>query len=53
MIFKGILVPFLVLTPVTFLIVKENAKSLLPISGMTLLLGGLLGYSLSLLSETK
>jgi hypothetical protein len=41
---KGIVISFLVLTPSAVLISWKELLSLLPISGMTLILGGLLGY---------
>lgn len=41
---KGILISFLVLTPVLILIAAKEPISLVPISVMTLILGGMLGY---------
>jgi len=41
---KGILFSFLTLTPVGIIIAAQEPISLIPISIMTLLLGGLLGY---------
>jgi len=42
---KGILISFLVLLPSAILIGWNEPISLLPISGMTLVLGGLLGFA--------
>ena len=41
---KGIIISFLVLIPSAFIIGWKEPFSLLPISIMTLILGGLLGY---------
>lgn len=41
---KGVVISFLVLTPSAVLIGWKEPVSLLPISVMTLILGGLLGY---------
>lgn len=41
---KGILISFLVLVPVIILVAWQEPISLIPISIMTLILGGLLGY---------
>jgi len=43
-ILKGIIISFLVLIPSAFIIGWKEPFSLLPISIMTLILGGLLGY---------
>jgi hypothetical protein len=43
---KGILISFMVLLPCAMLIAWKEPLSLLPISAMTLLLGGGLGYAI-------
>jgi hypothetical protein len=48
---KGILIAFLVLFPSAILIGFKEPMSLFPISIMTLILGGLLGYSISKVKE--
>jgi hypothetical protein len=50
---KGVLVSFLLLTPSAILIVWKEPKSLIPISIMTLLLGGLLGLVINKFGKTK
>jgi len=45
-IFKGILIPFLVLIPCSFIIAWHDPFSLIPISIMTIILGALLGFSI-------
>ncbi|MFH0922403.1 MAG: hypothetical protein V1913_18815 [Fibrobacterota bacterium] len=42
---KGILISFLVLFPSAVLIGAQSPQSLVPISAMTLILGGLLGFT--------
>lgn len=44
---KGILISFLVLLPSSFIIGWKEPTSLIPITLMTIILGGLLGYSIS------
>lgn len=46
-ILKGILISFLVLLPSLILIVWKEPFTLLPISVMTIILGGLLGWSIN------
>lgn len=46
-ILKGILISFLLLTPVAILIAWQEPKSLIPISIMTLILGSLLGFTIN------
>jgi len=43
---KGILISFLVLVPSAILIAWKEPISLIPIATMTIILGGLLGYSI-------
>jgi len=43
-ILKGILISFLVLLPNAFIIGGNNPANLIPVAGMTLILGSLLGY---------
>ena len=43
-ILKGIIISFLILIPVVIIIAWQNPKSLIPISIMTLILSGLLGF---------
>ena len=52
-IIKGILIAFLVLLPSAILIGWKEPISLLPIIGMTFLLGGLLGYTINKLINKK
>ncbi len=46
-ILKGILISFLLLTPVAILIAWKEPMSLIPIAIMTLVLGALLGFAIS------
>ncbi len=46
-IIKGILISFLVLIPCAFLIAWNNPFNLVPIAGMTLVLGGIVGFAVS------
>jgi len=48
---KGILIAFLVLAPAAILIGWNQPVSLLPIAIMTLILGGLLGYTVEKISR--
>jgi len=50
-ILKGIIISFLVLIPSAFIIGSKEPVSLLPIALMTLILGGLLGYSIDKLGS--
>jgi hypothetical protein len=50
-IIKGILLAFLVLLPTAILIGWKEPFSLIPISTMTIILGGVLGYSIQKLSN--
>lgn len=50
---KGILLSFLSLLPCAILIAWKEPFSLVPISVMTLILGGLLGYAIHKISKTK
>ena len=52
-IIKGILIAFLVLLPSAILIGWKEPISLIPITGMTTILGGLLGFSISKLSNRQ
>jgi len=49
---KGIIISFLVLIPSAFIIGWKEPISLLPITIITLILGGLLGYSINKLGKT-
>ena len=44
---KGILIAFLVLIPSAFIIGWQEPISLIPIAGMTVILGGVLGYAIA------
>ncbi len=48
---KGIIIAFLVLLPTAILIGWKEPKSLIPILVMTLILGGLLGYTIPKLAN--
>ena len=50
---KGIVVSFLVLLPTAVLIAWEEPFSLLPVSAMTLLLGGSLGFAIDKATRTE
>jgi hypothetical protein len=50
-ILKGILISFLLLTPVAILIAWQEPKSLIPISIMTLILGSLLGFIINKIAK--
>jgi len=50
---KGILIAFLVLLPSAILIGWKEPISLIPIIGMTIILGGLLGFSIPKLSNRQ
>jgi len=52
-IIKGILIAFLVLLPSAILIGWNEPMSLIPISIMTIILGGLLGFSIQKLTSEK
>ena len=52
-IIKGILIAFLVLLPPAILIGWKEPASLIPVSGMTLILGGLLGFSIKKICERQ
>lgn len=52
-IIKGILIAFLVLLPTAILIGWKEPISLIPITIMTTILGGLLGYSIQKLSNRQ
>jgi hypothetical protein len=52
-IIKGILIAFLVLLPTAILIGWKEPLSLIPISIMTLLLGGLLGFAIHKIGMRK
>ena len=46
-IIKGVLISMLILTPSAFIIGWQEPTSLIPIFAMTVILGGLLGFTLS------
>ena len=48
---KGIVISFLLLTPSAIIIGWSQPESLIPVCFMTLLLGGLLGYSINRFGE--
>jgi len=50
-IIKGILIAFLILLPTAILIGWKEPVSLIPITIMTVILGGLLGYSIKKLTN--
>lgn len=52
-ILKGILVSFLLLAPCAVLIAWKEPFSLVPISGMTLLLGSFLGFTIHKFTKPK
>lgn len=52
-ILKGILISFLILTPVAIIIGWQQPMSLIPIGIMTLILGSLLGYFIEILGGGK
>jgi hypothetical protein len=48
---EGILISFLVLTPTAILIAWQEPMSLIPIAIMTLVLGGLLGFTINKIAK--
>lgn len=52
-IFKSILIAFLALLPTAILLAWKDPVSLIPITIMTIILGGLLGFFFKILSKTK
>ncbi len=52
-IFKSILIAFLALLPTAILLAWKDPSTLIPISIMTIILGGLLGFFFKILSKTK
>ncbi len=52
-ILKGILISFLLLTPIAILIAWQEPMSLIPIAIMTLVLGALLGFTINKIVKTK
>jgi hypothetical protein len=50
-ILKGILISFLLLTPVAILIAWQEPMSLIPIAIMTLILGSLLGFTINKIAK--
>jgi len=52
-ILKGILISFLLLTPIAILIAWQEPKSLIPITVMTLILGAFLGFTINKIGKNK
>jgi len=52
-ILKGVLISVLSVVPVAFIIAWHEPFSLIPISAMTLILGGLLGFFINKLTKNK
>lgn len=52
-IFKSILIAFLALLPTAILLAWKDPVTLIPITIMTIILGGLLGFFFKILSKTK